>query len=34
MEELRGTSPPWTKPVEPAMTEPALVLVSVEQLEA
>jgi hypothetical protein len=34
MEALMEMSPPWRKPVEPATTEPALVLVSVEQLEA
>jgi len=34
MEESMGTSPPWRKPVEPATTGPALVLVSVEQLAA
>jgi len=34
MAELMETSPPWTKPVEPAATGPALVLVFVEQLEA
>jgi len=32
MEESTGTSLPRRKPVEPATTGPALVLVSVEQL--
>jgi hypothetical protein len=34
MEESMGANPSWRKPVEPAMTEPALVLVFVEELEA
>src|SRR5262245_57784897 len=33
-EELMGTNPLWTKPVEPATTGPALVLVFVEELVA
>jgi len=34
MAELMRTSPPWRKPVEPATTGPALVLVFVEELPA
>jgi hypothetical protein len=34
VQKLMGTSPSWRKPVEPATTEPALVLVFVEELEA
>jgi hypothetical protein len=34
MEALMETSPPWRKPVEPATTGPALVLVFVEDLTA
>jgi hypothetical protein len=34
LEALMATSPPWRKPVEPATTGPALVLVFVEKLSA
>jgi hypothetical protein len=34
LEALMETSPPWRKPVEPATTGPALVLVFVEKLSA
>jgi len=34
MEAWMETSPPWRKPVEPATTGPALVLVFVEELAA
>jgi hypothetical protein len=34
MAALMGASPPWRKPVEPATTGPALVLVFVEELAA
>jgi hypothetical protein len=33
VQKLMRTSRPWRKPVEPAVTEPALVLVFVEEPE-